>query len=128
MSGDWRHQVKTGKLRVDLGRGPFVPSPSAMTRMPIVLRRRGHRLLAWDSSCVFQNSPPCWHPLYGISSVCACIGMPSMPHTGIPPCVHTLALPLSVHTLASSQCVYTLAFPRCMHHTDFSFSESRVFS
>lgn len=52
-----------------------------------------------------------WHPLYGIPSVCAHIGMPSMPHTGIsfpPP-------PRCVHTLASPWCVLTLAFP--LDHT-----------
>lgn len=59
MSRDWRCQMKTGKKRVDWAEVLFVSSPSAMTRMLIVLRRR-HYLLAWDIRCIFQNNSSHW--------------------------------------------------------------------
>lgn len=108
MPGDWGHQVKTGKLRVDLGRGPVCPKPLSHDQdADCPQKKRTPLACLGQQLCIPEQpttlAPPLWHPF------CVCMHWHALyaTHWHPPMCAHTGITPQCAHTGISSVCVHT---------------------
>lgn len=108
MSGDWRHQVKTRQLRVDLGRGPVCPKPLSHDQDADCPQKKCTPLAGLGQQlCIPEQpttlAPPLWHPF------CVCMHWHALyaTHWHPPMCAHTGITPQCAHTGISSVCVHT---------------------